>query len=179
MNKNYKNLSQDNELAKDLARGFAIFIITIAICLPIISKIETHKLNKEIEEKRYKAEVELMISQMKYDRYIDSIDPHIKSVIDGITDGISYIGKDNETALSLLVNTKKSINYAINADILEKRINEQDVEEVAKIKSSLGDLSTSLKNLTSCLSEHKNEDSVIEALEDIDTKIINLQLLLI
>ena len=164
------------EVAQTVLIGMSIFIISTRML-----EIGNHYKRKH-EEKIAIQEMQETIracnyEALNYNVYLSDISTPISLLFDKTNSAINSINSNNNGAVAHIEDCKAIIDHIVNLDIFRKNIVGENAS-IDKLKHYFYELKLVFNSLSDAIKADKNEDLVVEKLNDLKSKFESIRMIL-
>lgn len=165
-----------NEVIQTVLIGMTIFIISTGT-LEVgkyykrkhEEKIAVQEMQETIRTYNYEA--------LNYNVYLSDISHPISLLFDKTNSAINSINSNNNGAVAHIEDCKATIDHIVNLDIFRKNIVGENAS-IDKLKHYFYELKLAFNNLSNAIKADKNEDLVVESLNDLKSKFESIRMIL-
>lgn len=165
-----------NEVIQTVLIGMTIFIISTGTLevgkyykRKYEEKIAVQEMQETIRTYNYEA--------LNYNVYLSDISHPISLLFDKTNSAINSINSNNNGAVAHIENCKAIIDHIVNLDIFRKNIVGENAS-IDKLKHYFYELKLAFNNLSNAIKADKNEDLVVESLNDLKSKFESIRMIL-
>lgn len=165
-----------NEVIQTVLIGMTIFIISTGT-LEVgkyykrkhEEKIAVQEMQETIRTYNYEA--------LNYNVYLSDISRPVSLLFDKTNSAINSINNNNNGAVAHIEDCKAIIDHIVNLDIFRKNIVGENAS-IDKLKHYFYELKLVFNNLSDTIKADKNEDLVVERLNDLKSKFESIRMIL-
>lgn len=165
-----------NEVIQTVLIGMTIFIISTGTLevgkyykRKYEEKIAVQEMQETIRTYNYEA--------LNYNVYLSDISNPISLLFDKTNSAINSINSNNNGAVAHIEDCKATIDHIVNLDIFRKNIVGENAS-IDKLKHYFYELKLAFNNLSNAIKADKNEDLVVESLNDLKGKFESIRMIL-
>ena len=165
-----------NEVIQTVLIGMTIFIISAGTLevgkyykRKYEEKIAVQEMQETIRTYNYEA--------LNYNVYLSDISHPISLLFDKTNSAINSINSNNDGAVAHIEDCKTIIDHIVNLDIFRKNVVGENAS-IDKLKHYFYELKLAFNNLSNAIKADKNEDLVVESLNDLKSKFESIRMIL-